>query len=176
VKRALLAVALTAIVETPVSADTTVSCAEMVAGHLDQGAEALTVAGVHISTRGTFGFTSFTMSDRYQIEDEPLHTAAAAPRATFAVHRSSDGTSFTGRFHEVFPDRGNGDEDLGEIQLRRDGTVWLRSIRWGGDAASLGHVVCRKGLAGQHVVTARNSWGTYGGDYWSLVVTRAPAR
>jgi hypothetical protein len=175
VRRALLAVALAAIVETPASADTPVSCGEMVGGYLDQGVEALAVAGVHLSTRGTFGLTTFTMSDGYQIDAEPLHTPAAAARATFAVRRSSDGASFTGLFHQVFPERGNGDEDRGAIELRRDGTVWLRSITWGGAATPLAHVVCRRGPAGQYVVTARVSWGTYGGDYWSLVVTRASA-
>ncbi|WP_342378112.1 hypothetical protein NVS55_02080 [Myxococcus stipitatus] len=158
----------------PAMAQTPVSCGAVVAGYLDgvhAGSEWLEVIGTRVVSRGVFGFSSFTMQDAFQIETTPLHTAPAAGRADFIASRSGS-SAYTGYFHEVFPGRGNGDEDRWQFWIARSGAVSLRSVTWNGAWASVQNVTCYTGDTGQLVVVGTTVTPGFGMDFWTFVMRR----
>ncbi|WNG47409.1 hypothetical protein F0U60_27260 [Archangium minus] len=157
----------------PAAAQSPVSCGTVVAGYLDApyaGSDWLEIVGSRVVARGSFGFSSFTMADGYQVESTPLHTAAAGGRSVFSAPRS--GSAYTGNFHEVFPGRGNGDEDRWQFWIERSGSVYLRSITWNGSWAPMQNVVCYTGSSGQLVVVGLINNPGFGTDYWTFVMRR----
>lgn len=121
----------------------------MVNGYLDNvaGIGWLTVVGTRMTARGFHGFSSFTMNDGYQVETYPLHTPGAATRSTFFAGRTGS-DAFSGYFHDVFPGRGNGDEDRWRLWVGRGGTFWLQSITWNGPWQPIQSPVCYTVRAG----------------------------
>lgn len=157
----------------PAAAQPPVSCGPVVAGYLDAayaGSDWLDVVGTRVTARGFLGFSSFTMVDGYQVETTPLHTAAAGAKAIFRAPRSGD--VYTGYFHEVFPSRGNGDEDRWQFWINRSGNVYLRSVTWNGAWTLLQSVVCYTGSSGQLVVVGQTETPGFGTDYWTFVMQR----
>jgi hypothetical protein len=156
----------------PAAAATPVSCGPVVNGYLDGGASSLAVVGTSVTARNSFGFSTFTMEDGYQVETYPLHTAGSAARSVFkAMKTGSD--AFSGYFHIVFPGRGNGDEDRSVLWVSRGGWFWLQSITWGGSWMQLQSVVCYAGPSGQLVVTGHIDNPGFGTDFWSFVMQRS---
>jgi hypothetical protein len=157
----------------PAAAATPVSCSAKVNGYLDDvdGVDWLATKGVRVTARGTFGFSAFTMQNRYQVETYPLHTPGAAQRQTFFAYRNRNtNANFSGYFHEVFPDRGNGDEDRWEFWVGRGGRFYLRSITWGGGWGLMQRPVCYAGPGGQLVVTGQFDNPGFGTDFWTFVM------
>lgn len=128
----------------------------------------LDVAGVRLTTRGSFGFTSFTMRSSYQLSTTPLNTPAAANQSTFIANKGS--SHYTGPFHEVFPGRGNSDVDSWDFWVYKTGEVWLRSVTWGGSWAQLQGVTCSRNPQHQTAITGYSYVPGYGTDYWMFVV------
>jgi hypothetical protein len=156
---------------TPAVGATPVSCGPVVSGYLDAGDGWLVVVGTRVTARGWLGFSSFTMQDQFQIETYPLHTSGSVARRLFYAPKS--GTSaFTGNVHEVFTDRGNGDEDRSAFWIGRSGAVFLRSITWNGSWRQLQGQVCYLGPEGQLVVTGHLDNSGFGTDFWSFVMQR----
>ncbi len=79
---------------------------------------------------------------------------------------------YTGYFHDVFPGRGNGDEDRWQFWLNRSGNVYLRSVTWAGQWQLMQGVVCYTGSSGQLVVVGRIDNGGFGTDYWTFIMQR----
>jgi hypothetical protein len=156
----------------PAVAANPVSCSSVVNGYLDEGAYQLTVVGTRVTARGWLGFSAFTMKDGFQIETDPLHTSAAAAQRTFTAARSGN-DAFSGYFHTVFTDRGNGDEDRSRLWVGRGGTFWLLSITWGGSWVQLQSTVCYTGPQGQLVVTGHIDNPGFGTDFWTFVMQRS---
>lgn len=152
---AILGVTLSA---APASAKTPIDCSEALADYFDPTYPAgwLSVIGTRVSARNGFGFAAFTMNDGFQIEATPLHTSAAAESSTFFTWPSGS-TAFTGYFHEVFLDRGNGDEDRSQFWIYDTGSIYIRSVTWNGSWRMLQNQVCYAGPQGQVLVTGQFS-------------------
>jgi hypothetical protein len=170
---ALVAAAIGSVVLAgPAAADDPVSCRDVVSGFLDEGAPWLEVAGVQMTSRGEVGFAGFTMRDGFQIESEPLDDPEVTARHKFVATRIGN-LAYSGTFHMVFPDRGNGDEDRGLFWISRSGAIMMRSLTWGDRWSSLEHAVCYRGGKGQLIVTGQGMGGEFGTSYWSLIVQRS---
>jgi hypothetical protein len=157
----------------PTSAATPVSCSVQVNEYLEagNGVDWLATVGVRVTARGGFGFSSFTMGNNYQVETDPLHTPGAAQRSTFYAYKNIDTNAyFSGYFHEVFPGRGNGDEDRWEFLVGRGGLFYLRSVTWGGIWTLLQSPVCYAGPDRQLVVTGYIDNPGFGTDFWTFVM------
>jgi hypothetical protein len=128
----------------------------------------LSVVGVRLSARGTFGFSSFTMANGYNLSTTPLNTPAAASQSTFTANKGSN--NYEGLFREVFPGRGNNDVDQWDFWVYKTGEVWLRSITWGGSWAQLQGVTCSRTPQNQTAITGYSYTPGYGTDYWTFVV------
>lgn len=135
----------------------------------DTGTRWLRVIGSRMTARGDFGFSAFTMADGFQIETTPLHTAAAAGYKAFRANRYGS-SAFTGYFMQVFPGRGNGDEERWSFWLNEDGEFYLRPLSWEGEWVLLDNTVCHRGPEEQFVVTAINSFPGFGTNYWTFVI------
>jgi hypothetical protein len=131
--------------------------------------EGLHLKGVRLTARGSDGFTSFVKTDGFQIETTPLHTPAGGKRDVALVDRSGS-SAFTGTFHEVFPGRGNGDEERTSVWIGRGGFVWLRSETYNGDWSALLAPVCYRGPGGQLVVTGHVDNPGFGTDFWQFLL------
>jgi hypothetical protein len=158
----------------PASAATPVSCSVQVDNYLvaGNGVNSLLTVGVRVAAYGVSGFSSFTMRDTYQVETDPLHTPGAAAQSTFWAYKSVPADNFSGHFSEVFPGRGNGDEDHWDFWVNRGGLFYLRSVTWGGSWALLQSPVCYAGPDRQFVVTGYidNPPG-FGTDFWTFVMS-----
>lgn len=168
----ILAIVLSAaLYASPAAAATPVSCSSVVNGYLDAGGGWLTIVGTRVTARGWLGFSSFTMNDGYQVETKPLHTPAAAAQSTFTAGKTGN-DAFSGYFHDVFPGRGNGDEDRWRLWVGRGGLFWLQSITWSGSWQLMQSPVCYTGPNGQLVVTGHFDNPGFGTDYWTFVMQR----
>jgi hypothetical protein len=123
------------------SASTPVPCSTAINGILDAGEDWLEVIATQVTARNGFGFVAFTMRDGFQIESTPLNTPAAGAKATFAAPRVTT-DAFSGVFHEVFPERGNGDEDRASLWVGRNGNFWVGWVTWGGPWPALQRRLC----------------------------------
>lgn len=133
----------------------------------------LSMKAVTATARGNFGFTSFSMSDYFQIEDMPLHTAPAGYADIALLEAVNNSTYATGNFVRVFPGRGNGDEDLTSFWIYLDtGAAYVRSIRWGGGWERVENTQCYAGPGNQVVITGQvgDQFGAYGANYWTFVL------
>lgn len=153
----------------PAAAAPIVPCGVGMSSLLVDDGHWLSVAGTRITARGSLGFSSFTMRDGYQVETTPLHTPAAGTSADFTAGRHSTDV-YTGYFHDVFPGRGNGDEDRWQFWVNRPGQLWLRSVTWGGSWQLLSSAVCYRGPGGQIVVTGSIDNLGFGTDFWTFVM------
>lgn len=165
----LLVSAIGALVAQPATAAPQVSCAAGMNRLLSEQDGWLNVVGVRVSARGTLGFASFTMRDGYQVESTPLHTAAAATRAVFTASRYNSEV-YTGYYHEVFPGRGNGDEDRWGFWVNRSGQLWLKAITWGGNWTLMPNVTCYDGPQGQLVMVTQSDNPGFGTDFFTFVM------
>lgn len=117
---------------------------------------------------GDFGYLSFAADDQFQIEETPLHQ----PESRFAIgfYASFNGLStFQGNFNEVFPGRGNSDENLASFYYYASG-LWYLATRWGGAWQKLSDMTCEVGPRGQTVVQGRIANPGFGNDYWTFVI------
>jgi hypothetical protein len=157
------------LLSTPAAA--AVPCLTVVSEVLDDPSVGwLNAIGTRVTARSSFGFSSFSMSDGYQVETNPLHTAPAASRSIFDVPKLTALRAFNGEFNEVFPGRGNGDEDGWSFWVGSDGKFWLRSTTWGGSWTPLTSAVCYRGPGEQFVVTAQASAPGWGTDFWTFLL------
>jgi len=130
----------------------------------------LEVSGARANGRG---FASFIMDVSFQVEAKTLGTPAGADRSAF--YAVPNGNAFLGDFHEVFPDRSNGDEDRWSFFFGRDGALWLRSVTYGGAWARMSNVACYNGTASNKlVITGQFPDTGFGFDAWSFVVALHP--
>lgn len=171
----ILAIALGAALYAAPVAAAPVSCGTAVNGYLDNtsGISWLAVTGGRVTARNGWGFSSFVMDDYFQIETHPLHTPAAAPQSHFQALRNSS-SNFNGFFHEVFPERGNGDEDRWQFWVGRNGLFYLRSITWNGSWQLMQNAVCYTGPGGTIVVTGQFDNAGYGLDFWTFLMAGIP--
>jgi hypothetical protein len=146
----------------------TISCASALDSYFTTNpADWLSVVGTRVSSRGSFGFSSFTMASGYSLSATPLNSPGAATSSSFFANRGS--SYFEGLFHEVFPGRGNNDVDRWDFWIYRSGVLWLRSITWGGAWASLQGQTCFRGPQNQTVVTGYFDTPGFGTDFWIFV-------
>jgi hypothetical protein len=111
------------------------------------------------------------MRNGFEIEATPLHTAAAAAQHVFNANRFS-GDGFSGYFHDVFPDRGNGDEERWGFWIQRSGQVKLRLVTGGGGVVwqQLSDLTCYRGPGSQLVVRGSIDVPGQGTDFWTFVM------
>lgn len=128
----------------------------------------LNVVGTRLTARDSFGFSSFTMGNGYSVSTNPIGTPGASYRSVFTASKGS--SHYSGPFHEVFPGRTNGNVDRWDFWVYRTGTVWLRSITWGGAWTQLQNTVCYRGPNGQTVVSGLSHVAGYGTDFWTFVL------
>lgn len=166
--------ALAALSASPAAAATPVSCSQAVNALLDNEDDVhwLNVKGARVTARGGLGFSSFTMSDGYQVEDDPLHTPDASLQSMFGASRIGT-DAFAGYFHEVFPARGNGDEDRWRLWVGRNGNFWLLSVTWSQPWALMKSPVCYEGPQGQLLVTGYFEVAGWTLDFWTFVMQGA---
>jgi hypothetical protein len=100
----------------------TISCGTAIDNYFTQTSR-LNVVGTRVTARGALGFSSFTMANGYEVATTPLHTPAAGAQSIFTAGKGS--SYFTGPFHEVLPERGNGHVDLADFWVYRTGAFWL---------------------------------------------------
>jgi hypothetical protein len=146
----------------------TVSCGTAIDGYFTGTGDWLDVIATRVTARGTFGFSSFTMANGYQVATTPLHTSGAATQSWFSANRGS--SHYAGPFHEVFPGRGNGDVDRWDFWVYRSGALWLRSITWGGAWAQLQGVTCYRGPGSQTIITGYSHAPGWSTEFWTFVV------
>ena len=149
------------------SARTPVPCNTAIASLMNGGW--INVIGTRVTARGEMGFSGFTMQDAYQLERQPLHTVDAGRRSTINLFPNLSASTFSGHFHEVFPGRGNGDEDRWVLRVKRSG-VYLQSITWNGASTVLPNTVCYSGPGHQVVITGHIDNPGFGTDYWTFVM------
>jgi hypothetical protein len=149
----------------------TISCGTAIDGYFTGATppgDWLNIVGTRVTARGSFGFSSFTMRNGYQVATTPLHTSGAATQSVFTANKGN--AHYTGPFHEVFPGRGNGDVDRWDFWASRSGAFWLRSITWNGAWQQLQGVTCYRGPGNQTVVTGHISNPGFGTDFWTFVL------
>src|SRR5690606_30293805 len=161
--------ALCALIPEPANAAPQVSCATGMQRLTPQQAGWLNVVGARLTARGVLGFSAFTMADGYQVEKMPLHTPAAGARHEFKAYRYNSQV-YTGFYHEVFPSRGNGDEDRWEFWVNTSGQLWLKTITWGGSWKLIPNVTCYDGPQGQLVMSAHVDNPGFGTDFLLFVM------
>ncbi|BDM83766.1 hypothetical protein [Acaryochloris marina] len=158
-------------ISTPASSHNTSSCEREFSALFNKAElNALTIRGSSVTARGNEGFTSFTMSPTYQVENMPLHTSGARVHDIFIV--DINGNSAKGKFVRVFPGRGNGNEDETELFLTRSGNLSLRSIKWNTEWEQLRNISCYRGPGQQLVVTAHagNQFDRFGPVFWTFMI------
>jgi hypothetical protein len=128
----------------------------------------LEIIGARLTARGSLGFSSFTMSNAYELSTTPLNTPAAAAQSKFTANKGTN--NYRGPFHEVFPGRGNNDVDQWDFWVYKTGEVWLRSITWNGAWGQLQGVTCSRTPQNQTTITGYTYTPGYGTDYWLFVV------
>jgi hypothetical protein len=132
----------------------------------------LEVIGTRVTARGPGGFASFSMSETYEVESG-LASPAAAAQSAFRIHRAGAGTDryYSGKFHDVFPERGNGDEDLTTFTFTIGGSVRLVLDSWGGGSVPLAGVSCYSGHFGDSfILTGYNRTPGWGVSVFSFLV------
>lgn len=145
----------------------TISCGAAIDNYFTQTSR-LNVVGTRVTARGAFGFSSFTMANGYEVATTPLHTPAAGAQSIFTAAKGS--SYFTGPFHEVFPERGNGDVDLADFWVYRTGAFYLRATDWTTAWELLQGVTCYRGPQSQTVVTGYIHIAGWGTDFWTFVL------
>lgn len=146
-----------------------VSCAAGMNRLMPDEGHWLNVVGTRVTARGAFGFSSFTMRDGFQIESTPLHTPAVSTQTVFTANRHNSDV-YTGYYHEVFPERGNGDEDRWQFWVNRSGQLWLRSVTWGGSWKNITNVTCFEGPEDQLVMVAHVDNPGFGTDFLTFLM------
>lgn len=161
--------ALCALLPEPARAANPVSCAAGMRRLTPQQDGWLNVVGARVTARGVLGFSAFTMADGFQIESTPLHTPAAAARAKFRAGRYNSQV-YSGYYHEVFTDRGNGDEDRWEFWVNTSGQLFLRSVTWGGGWKQIPNLTCYDGPQGQLVMIGNVDNPGFGTDFLMFIM------
>jgi hypothetical protein len=149
-----------------------VACGTAISGYVnDPRAHYLNVTGTRVTARGNLGFSTFTMSNGYQLSSHRIGTPGAANQRLFIANKGA--AHFAGPFHEVFPDRGNTNVDRWEFWAANSGVVWLRSLTWSPHAwVMLQGTTCSRGPQRQTVVRGYidNTSSGFGTDYWTFLL------
>jgi hypothetical protein len=165
---AVVAAALAVEAAPAAAAPTVVPCGTAL-NTLYTSSDYLELVGTRVTSRGSFGFSSFTMANGYSLSSWPLNTPGAATRSVFYAYKGAS-SNFEGLYSEVFPGRGNNDVDQWDFWVYSSGALYLKSTTWGGSWAALQGVVCYAGPQHQIIVTGYFDTPGYGTDFWNFVI------
>lgn len=158
----------------PAAAAEPMSCATAINEMIDAAApDPMRVIATRVATNSTFGYSSLGLREGTEIEQTPLHTQAFLPRRYFSLTQR-DGNNYSGLFTDVFTDRGNGNESLSDLWIRRGGFLWVRSVEHRTPWQQLHRVSCYQGPAGQVVVMGHVDRDHGASDFWSFIIIEAP--
>lgn len=138
-------------------------------------ADWLEVTAVKIGARwegGTPGH-AFSMEDDYNLSTWPISSSGAAARSSFSAARHPTSAAFSGYFTTVYPGRPNTDIDLWEFWVYDTGSVYLRSVTWGGGWKLLPNRTCFDAYTNslgytQTIVTGHSDNTNHTDEYWTI--------
>jgi hypothetical protein len=126
-----------------------------------------------VTPNTSFGYSSLGLKAGTEIEQTPLHTQAFLPRRYFNLTQR-DASNYAGQLTDVYTDRGNGNESLSELWIRRGGLLWVRSVEHNTPWKALHRVSCYQGPADQVVVMGHVDHAGGVASFWSFIIAPAP--